>query len=625
MAGNVTSTLTVKMLDGVSGPAGKAANALRGLDRTAKGVQGSGGLRAIGAGGLAGTGILAGAGGALAGAVSAAAIAAGARKAYTDFANYDRQITRILITAGAAASEAKKTKDSLKALAADVALPVAAVTEGLDSLVAAGRSLPDAMAFIPAVARTAQAAGAEVVDIARTADAFGASMGVAGKEAQMAFDILVKLGKEGKFELKDQARYLPSLLPLASTRGLKGLDGLAMMGAALQAIRKNSGTAEEAATALGDVLGKLDSDETINRFKKHFGVDLPKSLARAKAAGQDTFTAFLNIVREVTKGDPEKLTKIFADKEARRGIIALTEHYQEFVDLQKKAKLAGGSVAEDLTRVTRDSAAAAQRLSDAAGNFSKALGNLADAAGATTALEGIASGTNKAADNLERLIEAMKKYGAVQGFMKWSADNEKTPGTAANDAKQLADELERLDKLEDIRRRKALATREYEGAKRYADGRMDKIIELNEKDFGPNHPVVIEGKRRRAEAQERLRAAQEKYLAVLYEEMAASGAGAATRSAPGPVYNPPTGRVSGATRARPRDNLQPAMIKVPPVEDAMFGVKLDDASAAREAAVARARIQQVLDANPPVIRPRVEMPSLDSAIAGSHSDYGGRR
>ncbi len=70
------------------------------------------------------------------------------------------------------------------------------------------------MSFLPAVVQTAQAAGAETSDIAASADALATSFKIAGSEMQGAFDILVAGGNAGKFELKDLARYLPSIAAL---------------------------------------------------------------------------------------------------------------------------------------------------------------------------------------------------------------------------------------------------------------------------------------------------------------------------------------------------------------------------------------------------------------------------
>ncbi len=85
---------------------------------------------------------------------------------------------------------------------------------------------------------------------------------------QLAFDALVAGGKAGQFELKDMARYLPSLAPAAKALGLEGQRGLESLVAMLQVIRKGSGTSEEAASSMQNILQKMQSEETTKRFKK---------------------------------------------------------------------------------------------------------------------------------------------------------------------------------------------------------------------------------------------------------------------------------------------------------------------------------------------------------------------
>jgi hypothetical protein len=164
----------------------------------------------------------------------------GAATSFKSFAAFDRKMTDIGVTADATKDQISGAARAVREISQASAMPLDQTVEGLDSLVAAGRALPDAMVFLPAVVRTARAASAEVADIAKSADAMGESFKIAAGDMEKAFDLADYLGKKGKFELKDQARYLPSIAPLAATRGLLGLDGLARVGAASQVIRKNA-------------------------------------------------------------------------------------------------------------------------------------------------------------------------------------------------------------------------------------------------------------------------------------------------------------------------------------------------------------------------------------------------
>lgn len=356
-----------------------------------------------------------------------------ARSAYLDFASFDRKMTDIGVTADATKEELEGATVAVRAISQASAMPVDQTVEGLDSLVAAGRKLPDAMAFLPSVVRTARAASAEVVDIARSADAMGESFKIASSDMEKAFDVVTFLGKEGKFELKDQARYLPSIAPLAATRRLDGIDGLTRIGAALQVIRKNAGTAEEAAASMTDVLGKLDSDETIKKFMKKFDIDLPAALKKAKKEGKNTFEAFIDIVEKAIGGDTEKINQIFADKEARRGLTALIQYRQEYFRLIEAARAAPGTVRADEAKKIGDAQAAVDRLANSFKASAASAGRLLDAAGVTTFLDAVAAKADTAAVSLKGLGDHVRDLGSLDGFVRWLANGPDAASEMARD------------------------------------------------------------------------------------------------------------------------------------------------------------------------------------------------
>lgn len=89
---------------------------------------------------------------------------------------------------------------------------------------------------------TKVAIGARVAfdDAANAAMAFNQNMKVSADQIERAFDAAAYAGKQGKFELKDMAQYLPSIGAQAARRGLKGVGGVAEVTAALTAIRDRS-------------------------------------------------------------------------------------------------------------------------------------------------------------------------------------------------------------------------------------------------------------------------------------------------------------------------------------------------------------------------------------------------
>jgi len=366
MAATKTSQLVVRLRDEVTAPAGRASRSLRNLKNEARDS--------------------ASIGSSIAG-ISRAALALGGTtlgvyglsRAISDTvkktADLERRMTRIRLTADASASAMAAATTKMQDLAVEVALPFDKIASGMEALVAQGRTLPEALAFLPAVARTAQAAGAEVDDIARSAGSLGDQFKIAAGEMQLAFDMMAAGGKAGQFELKDMSQYFPSLAAQAAALGFKGTDGLATLVSALQMVRKNTGTAGEAATSLSDVFGKMESKDTIKAFKKNFGIDLAKSFAKARKEGRNLFEVLEAAIVKIAEKDLSNVNKVFTDKEARRGALAIAQYAQERRKLDQQIRTeSSGTVMNDLAAVTKDAQAELDRLSESWDAFQKRLG-----------------------------------------------------------------------------------------------------------------------------------------------------------------------------------------------------------------------------------------------------------
>ena len=295
------------------------------------------------------------------GATAVAAVAASQVAAYTKFAEAEDRVNRIAITSEKGFGTVRNTMRDLQKVANDAYLPIEKVTSGLDALVASGRSMEESMAFLPSVAMTAQASGAAVEDIARSSDALAGSLGISATEMQHAFDILVAGGKAGKFELKDMAQYLPSLLPAFSALGYKGTDGLEKMVAMLQIVRNQAGSSGEAATYLSNVFQKMETEETRKKFKK-MGVDLSKGLNDARKSGKDVLEVFLDLTQKATKGDLSKIPLLFGDSEMQKGVRALIMQRDALNQMRQSLKGVDGSTMRDFNQAVEGSAAKIQRL-----------------------------------------------------------------------------------------------------------------------------------------------------------------------------------------------------------------------------------------------------------------------
>lgn len=372
---SLTSILSVRLVDGVTAPAAKAGASVRRLQSTVTRASVATAMagRASDAAALASTRVLGAVGG-----IAGAAI--GMRAAITSFAELERTMTRVGITAGASTGEVKTATTDIAKIADQIGVPLDQVVSGLEALVAAGRSMPEAMAFLPSVVATAHAAGAETADIASTADALATSFKIAGSQMQAAFDILVQGGNLGKFELKDMARYLPSLAANAAAVGLRGEEGVRKLVAMLQVMRSQMGSSEEAASSMGNIFAKMESQETAKRFTK-FGVNLRKEMAQARREGKDLLEVFIDLAAKATKGDLSKIPQLFSDMEFARGMRSLLAQREEVGRIEAQLKNSSGSVAGALKELSGDTMTELDRLSNKWSEFVREIGALTAAPG----------------------------------------------------------------------------------------------------------------------------------------------------------------------------------------------------------------------------------------------------
>lgn len=323
-----------------------------------------------------------------------AAVAYGAVATTKAFATVERRMERIGITADASAAETRAALETIRAAAQGIGAPVENLMEGMESLVASGKSMGEAMAFLPSVAKTAHAADAAFADIATTADAVGNSFGIAADRMDRAFDILAKGGKLGKFELKDMAAELPSLAPAFAALGYTGEAGLKKLTAALQTVRLETGQSGEAATAFMDVLTKMESTATAANFKR-FGVDIRKEMAAARKEGKDTLDTFIELSTKAVKGDMAKLPQLFTDKQMLVGMRALMRHTGEMKGYFDALGNSVGTVDADIKRLSENAATGFDRIGNSWATLKQSVGEGLVGIGAADAMTSIASGIDR--------------------------------------------------------------------------------------------------------------------------------------------------------------------------------------------------------------------------------------
>lgn len=332
------------------------------------------------------------------------------KEATVRFAEVDRAMTRTGITGDAMADEVKKGTAELRNLARDTATLFDPAQKGLDAITASGRDFGDAMKMMPSVLKTAQASGAGVEEIANSSTALLDHMKISIEGLAEAQDTLAMGGKLGKFELKDMARYLPSMLPAFKALGQSGQDGLRKLVAMLQVIRSGTGTAEEAAASAQNIFSKMESDATVKNFKE-MGVDLPKAFAKARKEGKDLMQVFLQLSNKALKGDLSKLPQLFQDMEVQRGMRPLLEGLAKIAEYEEKLKGSRGTIDTDFKRIIADTQAQIDQFKEGADRAKSAFGGLAGELGSPLIKQG-AENLDSVAQALERAAAAAKEGGA---------------------------------------------------------------------------------------------------------------------------------------------------------------------------------------------------------------------
>lgn len=226
---------------------------------------------------------------------------------------------------------------------------------GLDALLAKGMGVSAAEAAIGPAGRLATAYKVELPDAANAAFASISNLKVASADTAKIFDAMAAAGNAGGFEVKDMARFFPSLTAQMQALGEKGVPAVADLSAALQVAMHTAGNADEAGNNIQNLLGKINSPGTIAAFKKNFGVDLPAALKKLQDEGYSSMEAIAMVTQKATGGDMKKLGFAFEDQQARMGIMALIQNIDEYRQIRAQAMQSGGTVDRQFNqRVARD-------------------------------------------------------------------------------------------------------------------------------------------------------------------------------------------------------------------------------------------------------------------------------
>lgn len=238
-------------------------------------------------------------------------------------------------------AETAKMADNIILLARAAHQLPEAMRGSVDVLSGFGLDPRQALQMIGPIGRLGTAFKVDLSDGAAAAYANLNNLKVPISETAKALDIMAAGGNAGAFEVKDMARWFPTLTAQLQALGQKGTPAVADLTAALQVAMNTAGSADEAANNIANLLGKVNAKATATAVQKNFGIDLPAAIKAGVAKGQTTMEAFAEVAKKATKGDLSKLGWGVEDRQAQMGLLALIQNLDKY--RQIRAQISNGS------------------------------------------------------------------------------------------------------------------------------------------------------------------------------------------------------------------------------------------------------------------------------------------
>ena len=200
--------------------------------------------------------------GAAAGAAGIGVALAGSVRVAADF---EKVLTEIGKTANASGAELATISRDMLALSARnrTNLSASVLAEGVQDLVAQGLELKDAVASIETLGRVATATNSSLLDVTKTGFQLQNALKIRPTELKATFDALAFAGKQGAFELRDMAQFMPTIAAAAGSLGIQGKQGAIALASMMQMVRKDAPDAGQAATRLTDAMLKMTAPNSV--------------------------------------------------------------------------------------------------------------------------------------------------------------------------------------------------------------------------------------------------------------------------------------------------------------------------------------------------------------------------
>ena len=376
----LTSSLIVKLIDGISGPAKKAAGSLSDLNRAATGGSTFDGRMASRQGVLAdaiarNNAELATARAKIFDAAAALYLFKRALGAPLDAAkNFETMLEDIGQKADIPVERLGALGAQIKQVARDTNQATSDIGQAVDFLVGMGAAQEVALTVSGPIGKAATAYRAATEDLAKATFAVVDNLKTPAEDAAFALDIMARAGKEGGFELRDMAKEFPALTASAQFLGMTGTAAVADLAAALEVARKGAADGAQAANNMANFFQKLTTKETLKNFGKA-GVDVMAELEYAAQKGISPVEHMLQVLDRVTDGgQADKVAAIFGDKQVLEFIKPMMANMDEYRRIRESALAAQGTVEEDYARRIQTAEGVQKRFSAAMENLNTSIG-----------------------------------------------------------------------------------------------------------------------------------------------------------------------------------------------------------------------------------------------------------
>jgi len=154
-------------------------------------------------------------------------------------------------------------------------------------------------------------------------------------------DMMAAGGNQGAFEARDMARAFPGLTAQLKAMGQSGEKAGAELVAALEVVRRGTGSSDEAATNMQNLLAKLTATTTLKQFEKK-GIDAFAAIKNGIEQGVSPLETMIALTRKATAGDKMRIGELFPDMQAQQAMRQLMLDYEDFVKMRGEIAGADG-------------------------------------------------------------------------------------------------------------------------------------------------------------------------------------------------------------------------------------------------------------------------------------------